>query len=385
MSKVRILAVGIGGYANVYLESLLASENKNFEIVGMVDVFPQGCRFLDTLKEMGVPLYADMESFYKEHSADLCIITTPIFLHTRQILTALKNGSHVMCEKPLSGVSEDEKIINDAANKAGKFVMIGYQWSYSEAIGKLKVDIMSGKFGKPISMKTIVLWPRPRDYFTRGGGWGGKIAAADGTLMYDSIANNAAAHYLHNMLYLLGDKTDKSAEALNVDCSLFRANDIENFDTAEITFETEKGCKCVFLATHATEKLLDPVFEYTFENGKVVFGEEFSEITAFMNNGEKLVYGNPFKDVNEKIYKAIEYAANNQLSNECSVTTAAAHTRCIEAVQKFPINTVSKDKLAERENFVYVKGLYEEMTECFKTGRRFKDSEYYRWLVNDGN
>ena len=45
MEKVKILSVGIGGFANIYLEHLLGQEEKNFEIVGMIDPFPQGAKF----------------------------------------------------------------------------------------------------------------------------------------------------------------------------------------------------------------------------------------------------------------------------------------------------------------------------------------------------
>ena len=42
MEKVKILSVGIGGFANTYLDYLLNMEEKNFEIVGMIDPFPAG-------------------------------------------------------------------------------------------------------------------------------------------------------------------------------------------------------------------------------------------------------------------------------------------------------------------------------------------------------
>lgn len=379
------MSVGIGGYANVYLEALLNSKRTDFEIVGMVDIHPESSRFFNQLSSMGVPLYSDMESFYKENSADLAIITTPIFLHTRQILCALENGSNVMCEKPMSGNSADEKIIKSASEAAGRFVMIGYQWSYSAAIQSLKSDIIKGKFGKALSMKTVVLWPRPRDYFTRGAGWAGKLNASDGTPMFDSIANNAAAHYLHNMLYLLGTETDKSAEANCVEATLFRANKIENFDTAEIKFETDCGCKCTFLGSHTTESLQDPKFEYVFENGKVVYGDEYKEITAFMNDGTTVRYGNPFSDVNEKIYIAIENTKTGEKDVLCGVTAASAQTRCIEKVQKFPIIQVPDSLISERDNFIYVNGLYEEMLLCYNENKSIRSGKIYRQVSNNAD
>jgi hypothetical protein len=76
----------------------------------------------------------------------------------------------------------------------------------------------------------MIQWPRSRSYYRRGGGWGGRIEM-NGVPVYDSIAANACAHYLHNMLFVLGDAPDESAVPLRVEAECLRANDIENFDT----------------------------------------------------------------------------------------------------------------------------------------------------------
>ena len=179
-NKVKVVCVGIGGYAQVYWKALFESKADNFEIVGAVDPYPEGAKYLPEIKQRGIPLYSSMEDFYKERSADLAIITTPIHLHTRQILFALENGSNVLCEKPLSGVSTDAEIIEKRAAELNKFVMIGYQWSYAPAILALKEDVLSGKLGAPVSLKTKIFWPRKKEYFTRGSGWAGKLKAKIG-------------------------------------------------------------------------------------------------------------------------------------------------------------------------------------------------------------
>ena len=94
------MSVGIGGYANVYLEALLNSKRTDFEIVGMVDIHPESSRFFNQLSSMGVPLYSDMESFYKENSADLAIITTPIFYIQDKYCVLLKMAV-MLCAKSL--------------------------------------------------------------------------------------------------------------------------------------------------------------------------------------------------------------------------------------------------------------------------------------------
>lgn len=373
------MCVGIGGYANIYLESLLKSKRDDFEIVGLVDVSMEYCRFKEEFK--CVPFYNTMEEFYKEHSADLCLITTPIHLHTRQILCALQNGSNVMCEKPLSSDPKDEAVMENAAKSANKFVIIGYQWSYSKAINDLKSDISSGVYGTPVYLKTIVLWPRDRAYFKRGSGWAGRLNAADGTPINDSIANNAAAHYLHNMLYVTGGAFSKAAEVGALKADLLRTNDIENFDTAVIKFALDNGAEGLFVASHSTKETLEPRFEYRFTDGVITYSDTQKEIIAKKANGEVKNYGNPFNDVNEKIYEAISACNMENYVAPCGVKTAAAHVRCIEKVQKFKIFDVNINLVKQENDFLYIDGLYDALVECYQEGKMLSDMPIFNELV----
>ena len=233
--KIKMLCVGIGGYAHIYMKSFLERKDPDFEIVGAVDPYAESAPDYAALKERGVPFFSSMEEFYENNEADLALITTPIHFHTRHILTALDNGSNVLCEKPLSGVSADAEVIEARAREVGKFVMIGYQWSYSKAILDLKADVLGGVLGKPVFLKTFILWPRKEEYFRRGSGWAGRLLASDGTVINDSVAANACAHYIHNMLFVCGEEY-LAAEALDVKADLIRVNGIENFDNATIRF-----------------------------------------------------------------------------------------------------------------------------------------------------
>ena len=138
VKKVRLLAVGIGGYAEDYLRVLLCEEAPDYEIVGTVDTAPHSSAVYPALLDRGIPLYSSMEAFYAADTADLAIIATPIHFHTAHILCALNHGSNVLCEKPLSGVCGDARLLREAAERTGKFVMIGFQWSYAKAILDLK-------------------------------------------------------------------------------------------------------------------------------------------------------------------------------------------------------------------------------------------------------
>lgn len=369
MKKVRILAVGIGGYANIYLEELLNDPSPDFEFAGMVDVAAERCKYYPQLRALGVPLYDSMEAFYAADTADLAIITTPIHFHTRQILCALRHGSNVMCEKPLSGVSADEKALEDAIRETGKFVIIGYQWSYAPAILSLKQDVTDGKYGKAVFLKSRVFWPRAKEYYLRGSGWGGRRRTPGGDVINDSVASNATAHYLHNMLYVTGGARNRSSEPARVECDLLRVNEIENFDTCAARFTLEDGTPVLFLASHGTHNAYSPAFEYRFERGVIRYPDADGHILGELSDGTVRDYGDPFDDANRKIREAIAMSREPGYLPPCGVSAAAPQVRCIEMLQEHPIRDLAPDRLRTEErdgnHFRYAEGLEELLLKAY--------------------
>src|SRR5688572_16789183 len=123
-------------------------QRQTFDLVAAIDPNPAGCRRLDELKALGVPLFPSLESFYASRRADLVVLSTPIALHAPQTALACANGSHVLCEKPLCATLEDAALMRDARNGAARHVAIGYQWSFSVAVQRLKADVLAGAFGR---------------------------------------------------------------------------------------------------------------------------------------------------------------------------------------------------------------------------------------------
>ena len=58
------------------------------------------------------------------------------------------------------------------------------------------------------------LWPRDERYYSRNG-WAGVKRTNDGTWILDSPTNNACAHFLHNMFYVLGDRIERCKVGAN--------------------------------------------------------------------------------------------------------------------------------------------------------------------------
>lgn len=380
MKNITILSVGIGGYGGVLNAELLRDgHNHGIEITAAVEPYADSCPLTSEFNNRNIPIYKTMEDFYANGGkADLALIATPIKFHTQNIICALENGSNVLCEKPLCGDEKDIDKIIEAREKSGKFVYIGYQWSHSKAIEDLKNDIMSGKFGKAELLKTLVLWPRDADYFARGTGWAGKIADSDGALIYDSIANNAAAHYLHNIFYVLGKELNVAEAPVSYDAKLYRANKIENFDTAVINCTFEDGAKALYVASHCINKNLNPVFDYRFEKGRVLFSQDEPPaeigdaalykkdcIKAIMADGSVKEYGNPFENACRKVYLAADTVRGNG-KEYCGVETSAVHTRFINDLQKnADIKCFDASRIITDGKMTYVDGLFEELVQAW--------------------
>ena len=219
---VSIVLSGLGGYGLCYLEGLLDQpDDGRFRLVAGVDPAPQNCKRLADLEARRVPVYPSLEEFYRVGRADLAVLSSPIHQHCRQTCLALAHGSHVLCEKPAAATVQDVDRMIRARDEARKSVAIGYQWSFSTPIQRLKRDILAGEFGAPRRLRSVCLWPRDEVYYTRND-WAGRQRAADGSWILDSPVNNAMAHDLHNMLYLLGPSIDRSAQPVEIVAELYR-------------------------------------------------------------------------------------------------------------------------------------------------------------------
>jgi len=310
--SITILLAGIGGYGTVYLEDLLdASEAAKipFRIAGAVDPEPDRCPLLKNLTTTKVPVYPSLEAFYEKERADLVVISSPIHLHCTQTCYAVSRGSHVLCEKPVAATVQEVDRMIAYRDRFDRKVGIGFQWSFSESIQALKTDIQKGLFGAPKRLKSLCLWPRDEAYFKRNE-WAGRIKDDQGRWILDRPLNNAMAHDLHNMLYLLGDRKDRSARPVRITAELYRANAIENFDTAAVRITTDSNTEILFLGSHAIKDSFGPIFSFEFTDASVVYPGGPAPIQIRFNDGTVKEYPPPDHDKQtKKLWMSIEAAA----------------------------------------------------------------------------
>lgn len=330
---ITLVLSGIGGYGEQYLNTLLDPHSQaRIRLVGAADPAPQGCSRLAELRDRGVPIFDSLDAFYAAAGADLAVIAAPIHEHCRQACLALAHGSHVLCEKPAAATVQDADRMADARDRAGRVAGIGYQWSFAPAILDLKRDILAGRFGRATRVQSTVLWPRTDRYYARNR-WAGRQKTAQGAWVLDSPVNNAAAHYLHNMLFLLGDGLDRSAAPASVQAELYRANPIENYDTAALRCITAGGAEILFYTSHAVSDTIGPLFRLEFERGVAALDGADGAVVARFDDGDSRNYGAPDSTENRKLW-AMADAISGGRPVPCGIEAARAQVVCMNGAQE---------------------------------------------------
>ena len=230
----------------------------------------------------------------------------------------------------------------------------------------MKADADAGLFGAPRSLRALVLWPRGFDYYRRGSGWAGKKRDPDGRPVYDSVLGNATAHYLMNMLYLLGEPAE------DIQCETFRANAIETYDTAVMTGRAA-GADVFIAVSHAvgSEEKQEPLFEYRFENAVIRFGapgEKGGALRAYFADGGVKDYGEADPPYMENLWNMVD-AMRGESSVHCSGETALLHTRAVEAMRAVqPEARPFPEAWIRREtDRVWVPGLANALWACYES------------------
>ncbi len=365
-----MVLAGAGGMGSCYLNALFKNSfPTKIELCGVAEPQPEKSASYAELCGRKIPIFPALKDFYENNaSPDLVIIASPVHHHVTQSCLALQQGSHVLCEKPLSATVQDAQTLIHKARSTERWIKIGYQWSFSEAIQRLKKDIIQGRFGRPLRFKTLCLWPRDRYYFQRND-WAGKKKDSDSRWVLDSPANNAMAHFLHNVFYVLGDRPDLSAMPSEVTAELYRAYPIDNYDTVACRAWTKERVEILFYASHSTYEELGPMFSFEFEKGVVSFEKERGRVEARTGDGEELHYGSPEKEPFHKLWDALS-AVHSKRPLVCGPEAAYAQTLCMNGIQESvrTIRPFPQAKIKGDTNRIWIDGLTEEFHSCYQRG-----------------
>jgi len=247
---VNIGVVGLDGYASTATKNLLEHGPLTQPPARFAAVLPPPAQRNDPrLAHLGVPVAESLEQLLAMPDLDAVWLPVPIHLHRSFTEQALAAGKAVLCEKPITGSLQDVDALIRARDKAGRPVAVAYQSIYDPLVVKLKKSLIEGVLGKISSATLLGCWPRSTRYFRRSD-WPGKIQIGK-TWVLDSPPHNALSHFVHLGLFLLGSQPENAALPRQVEAELYRANQIENYDTISLRARLDSGPEFLVCMTHA--------------------------------------------------------------------------------------------------------------------------------------
>lgn len=374
MKQITTAFVGAGGYGNFSLELLEAYVSpEQYQLVGIIDPFVRAAPKYEWFLKHEIPLYDTLEEFYQTNRADLVVICSPIPMHASQCRTALQHGSHVLCEKPLTPFWEDAQALQQLADSRNRLLGVGFQWSFSPAMKRAKADILKGVYGAPLLFKACISWPRYDSYYQ--GGWKGRFRNTQEEWVLDSVVSNGLSHYLHNLFFMAGDRLEAACMPKTLWGSVYRAKEIETFDTCILKGRFPNHAEFLYLASHGGERSIDPILEYTFEKGRIFLDMNAPDATlrGELHGKDSREYGKlstPKADA-QKMRDMLD-AVQGLIPLVCSAQTVLPHEKVCNAIfGQLPIYPFPSELLYRKTDpaGTFVKNLSEELLSCFEASK----------------
>ena len=116
--KLKIAVVGLGriGWGFHLMQS---HRSLDFELTAAVDPLPD--RLAEARDLAGCRTYRRLADMWKRENPDVVAIASPTRLHERSARRALREGAHVILEKPMTtNLASADRIIEEAETRLGE-------------------------------------------------------------------------------------------------------------------------------------------------------------------------------------------------------------------------------------------------------------------------
>jgi len=391
-TPIRTAVVGMGGYAGRIIDLLLRAEGLDDHPPRLVAVTSSNParhpeRALD-LEGRGVEICSSLDDLLGRDDVEAVWLPVPIELHRPFLERSLAAGKAVLCEKPVAGTVEDCDAMIAARDRHGPVVGIGYQSIADPATLELKRRLVGGALGEIRSATVRGVWPRDSAYYGRAP-WAGRLRH-NGAWVLDSPVQNAMNHFLNLTLFFLGSRVDSSAVPVGIEAELYRANDIENYDTASLRIEVDSGASVLVLYTHAARETVHPVIHLVGDHGSATWRFDGHITLTDRTGAEETI---PVLEVQEQrlmMASAFNRLARGAPAQDRVVGTLEQARSTIVAVngasEAAPVHTIPPphlrvDDVGEGARLISVPGLEHAIVTCARRGLMLHESGTAEWTA----
>ena len=184
--------------------------------------------------------FSTVEDLCQCKDVDAVFVTSPNCCHLPDVLTALKNGKHVLCEKPLAMDAPECRQMVDAAQKAGLQFGVAHVFRFNDSIVHIRNRIASGEIGKPVLARSEFSFPANNDHPRK---WLYDRSVAGGGPIYD-----IGVHCIDTLRYVLQDEVTQVSASSTSDS---RSGNVEA--AAVLLLEFSRGTLASVLVSYRAD------------------------------------------------------------------------------------------------------------------------------------
>lgn len=189
MEKIRLGIVGLGSHGTGHTRNILAGMCPELEITAVCDIDP--ARLEAHKASFGeFPAFTSYSDMIHSGLIDAILIVTPHYFHPPIAIEAMKNGIHVMCEKPAGVYTKQVREMNEVAAQSNVVFGMMFNQRTDSVYIKTRELVHSGRFGQIRRVNWIITdWYRPQAYYDSGA-WRATWSGEGGGVLLNQAPHN---------------------------------------------------------------------------------------------------------------------------------------------------------------------------------------------------
>jgi len=143
---MKILIAGLGSIGRRHFRNLIALGEKDIILLRTRKAT------LPDDELAGYPIETDLHEALNKHKPTAVIVANPTALHLDVAIPAAEAGCHILLEKPVSDSMDRLDILQQAVQKSGSKILVGFQFRFHPTLNKARELIQSNQLGKLLTV-----------------------------------------------------------------------------------------------------------------------------------------------------------------------------------------------------------------------------------------
>jgi predicted dehydrogenase len=143
---MKFLIAGLGSIGRRHFRNLIALGEKDIVLLRTHKAT------LPDDELAGYPVETDLQEALTKHKPDAVIVANPTSMHLDVAIPAAEAGCHILLEKPVSHSLERLDGLQQAAQKSGSKILVGFQFRYHPTLNKARELIQQDALGRILTV-----------------------------------------------------------------------------------------------------------------------------------------------------------------------------------------------------------------------------------------